>query len=203
MNPCLSRLAAAIGVTLACGGCGSADDGAPVPPANMHVGGQTGGEAGIRCSDSVTVTALAFDTASPLGFSAQDVAAALPAHVARPLAWTDGSSAVLDLEVAFTGSAGYAAACHSQAADVTLSLTSSDQALVDSVPGRLFSSALDRATLDVNLTPNALSGALATVHPSLVAGASGVSVLVDFAGNTASGRVLASGTEGDAEIAAF
>ena len=59
----------------------------------MHLGGQTGGEAGIRCGQAVTVEPLAFGADSPLGFSGSDIAGRLPKTAARPLAWTDGTSA--------------------------------------------------------------------------------------------------------------
>ena len=184
-------------------GCGSSSDPSAPGPSSMHLGGQTGGEAGVRCTTTVTVSPLAFDAASPLGFSGADVERSLPKTAARPLAWTDGTSAVLDLSLVFTGTAGYAAACRSNAADVTLVLTTSDGALDESVPARVFSPSSEDASLEVELDVPTLSGSLTTTHSTLVGASDRVLLQFDFAGGTVSGRTVTVHDDADTEIAAF
>src|SRR3954464_995704 len=108
MHPLRTRLSVAAALAAGCVGCSSTSDPAVPPASSMHLGGQTGGEAGLRCAKAVTVEPLAFDANSPLGFSGADIASWLPKTAARPLAWTDGTSAVLDLSLEYTGTAGYA-----------------------------------------------------------------------------------------------
>jgi hypothetical protein len=192
-----------VGGAGACLGCGSGSDPTPPPASALHVGGQTGGEAGIRCSTTVSIEPLGFDTDSPLGFSAQDLARSLPSSVARPLAWTDGSSAVLDVTLAYAGTGGYAASCRSNAADVMLALTTSDGALNEVATARVFGSTLERGTVDVELAVSSLMGSLAAAHATLVDASARILVQVDLAAGTASGRILVVYPDRSTEIAAF
>ena len=198
-----TSLSLAAVLVAACFGCSSTSDPAVPPASNMQVGGQTGGEAGIRCAQTVAVEPLAFDADSPLGFSGADIATSLPKTAARPLAWTDGTSAVLDLSLAYTGTAGYAAACRSNAVDVTLELATSDGALAESVPARLFCASTERASLDVELDVSTLYGSLATTHAMLASASDRLLIQIDFANGITSGRVAAMHDDENSEIAAF
>ena len=184
-------------------GCSSTSDPAIAPASSMHLGGQTGGEAGIRCGEAVTVEPLAFGADSPLGFSGADIAGWLPKTAARPLAWTDGTSAVLDLSLTYTGTAGYAAACRANAVDVTLGLTTSDGAFAEAANARLFSASAERASLDLELAVSTLSGSLTTTHAPLASGSDRLLFQIDFANGITSGRIAALDDDEQTEIAAF
>jgi hypothetical protein len=199
----ISRLALAVGLAVGCPACGS-ESPSPLPPASdTLVGGQTGGEAGIRCSSTTSVTSLDFAADSPLGFSGSDVMAAAPADGSKSLSWSDGSSATLLTAVGYAGRAGYAASCRSNAVDVILHLSTSDGALAETIPARLFASAVDTGMLDAELAFDTLGGTLASVHPTLVDASAHLLVQLSFQARALSGRVLRIDSSGSTAIAAF
>ena len=184
----------------AASGCAS-DAGPSAPTSQTHIGGQTGGEAGIACSNDIEVTGLAFDADSPLGFSAADVASSLPGAISVPLAWSDGTTSTLELELAY-GTAGYASRCRANALNVTLSLTSGDGALAETVDARLFATSVDRGSISAAVDAATLAGTLLATHPALAVTGDKLVFHVSFDAASASGDVMSDGTPSD-ELATF
>ncbi|HEV8551442.1 MAG TPA: hypothetical protein VGQ57_20485, partial [Polyangiaceae bacterium] len=150
MNRAVFRLLLAF--ALAACGVGCAADEAPAPaPGNARLGGQTGGEAGLRCTPTMSSEPLAFDTPSPLGFSGADVARALPGASSSVVLWRDGTDTTLDVTLTPGTRAGYASSCRANVLDVTVSLRTADGALDETVVTELFAKNPDAVSLDVSL----------------------------------------------------
>lgn len=154
----------------------------------LEHGGQTGGEAGIQCTAATAIEPLALDAASPLGFSASDVLSACDSATPALLHWANGGSTALQLTLSASGNAGYAASCHANAVNVSLSVRSADGAFAEVIAGRLFAKERDRATLSVELSAQA-------VHGSYFASGSGslatenLKFDVEFVGSSYTGEI--------------
>jgi hypothetical protein len=128
-------------------------------------GGQTGGEAGIRCSPDVELQPLAFDAASPLGYSAADILAGLRSSYAATFSYADDSTSALTVTLASDGGrAAYAPGCSRNEIDVAVGWSSADGAFAETLRGKLFALSPDAATLDVELPLQELAGSYARSH---------------------------------------
>jgi hypothetical protein len=188
MGPRIPRILRALATSATLVGCaGSASE--PTGQPALQMGGQTGGEAGIACTSTVNVAPLALATPSPLGFSGQDVIAALSFEDRAVLSLADLTSPALRVAVAATGSAGYAPSCASNEVDITLGLTSSDGAFAERLPAKLFAHSPDQAHASVSVPLLALTGNFATSHPELAAHVTHLEFDVDFSGGAVSGSI--------------
>ena len=203
MSPQITRIFLALAV--AGGVCDCAGDraDAPTAPVSAREGGQTGGEAGLMCAPTVAVEALALTTQSPLGFSGQEVLAALGSEARALLSFADGTSPTLRVSVEASGGAGYASTCSAIEVDITLHLASSDGALIESLPAKLFARHPTQAWTTVSVPLSALNGSFATSHPELATLWSQLEFSVELSGGAASGSVSALRNETRTSVATF
>lgn len=181
-SPCPRRcLALLLGASLALG-CGSddgPDDGAPPPS-----GGQTGEET-FGCQP-VSRDGLAWSERSPLGFSADELLAALGGEVEARLAWSEGGSTPLTLtierqsggsvefqerEFVSDGSGAELAAAECGdvvAIPITLSFSTADGAFAESWPVTLLAESTARVTAYARVDVEELAGSFSVtqVDPS-------------------------------------
>ncbi|HVZ32320.1 MAG TPA: hypothetical protein VG963_07840 [Polyangiaceae bacterium] len=148
------------------GGSGSE---APSPEANrptgIGLGGQTGGEAGIRCSTDAEIDPLDFTAKSPLGYSAADILQGLVPSYSATLTYADDSTSALTISLASDGGgAGYAPGCQRNTIDVVVGWSSADGAFAETLRGKLFARSPDSATLDVELPAAEFSGSYPRTH---------------------------------------
>lgn len=128
-------------------------------------GGQTGGEAGIHCNPDVELQPLAFDAASPLGYSAADILAGLRSSYAATFTYADDESTPLTLTLASDGGgAAYAPGCSRNAIDVSVGWSTADGEFAETLRGKLFALSPDAATLDVELPLPDFTGSYARSH---------------------------------------
>lgn len=182
-------------------GCGS-DTAGPLGQPTL-TGGQTGGEAGLNCSSDVAITRLYGDEASPLGFTAADVLAAVPERSTASLTWSDGATSVLSVELAGDGSAGYAERCAANAVAVRLQLQSADGALDETLHGEVFARAPERAwlTIEVPIADVQSSGLQSRAR---AVGAHSIEFAVVLTSAGASGTITGLGAaEASAPLASF
>jgi len=203
MSPKITRIFLALAV--AGGVCDCAGDraDAPTAPVSAREGGQTGGEAGLMCAPTVAVEALALTSQSPLGFSGQEVLAALGSEARALLSFADGTSPTLRVSVEASGGAGYAPTCSANEVDITLHLASSDGALIESLPAKLFARRPTQAWTTVSVPLSALNGSFATSHPELATLGSQLEFSVELSGGAASGSVSALRNETRTSVATF
>jgi hypothetical protein len=156
-------------------------------------GGQTGGEAGIRCNPDVALEPIALDAATPLGYSPADIVAGLPAAYDVALSYAEGATTGLELTLAYDGPVAFAAGCNRIELDVTLGFVSSDGAFDETLHGRLFAASPDLATLTIDVPIAALAGDYATSHAaSLPEGPLTLTFAFEFASGTVRGSIDAS-----------
>lgn len=129
-----------------------------------RLGGQTGGEAGIRCNADVELQPLGFETVSPLGYSAAEIMSALGPSYAATLTYADDSATPLTLQLVSGGQAAYAAGCSRIAIDVSVIWSTADGAFDEALRGRLFALSPDVATLDVEVPASEFVGNYARRH---------------------------------------
>jgi hypothetical protein len=146
-----------------------ASESAPESPPGIALGGQTGGEAGIRCTSETPVEPLALDAPSPLGFSAAEIFQTLRSEYSGVLTYTDGSSTELTISIHYDGSAGYARNCRSNQALVVVNVSTADAALGESLHAPLFARSADTATVQIDLSPDAIAGSLRATRPDVAA----------------------------------
>jgi hypothetical protein len=127
-------------------------------------GGQTGGEAGIRCSADVELEPLAFDTVSPLGYSAAEIVSALAPSYAASFTYADDSATPLTVGLASAGQAAYAPGCSRIAIDVVVAWSTADGAFDETLRGKLFALSPEAATLSVEVPAGDLAGSYPSRH---------------------------------------
>jgi len=130
-----------------------------------HFGGQTGGEAGIRCNADVALEPLDFAAVSPSGYSAADILTGLASSYAATFTYADQSTTPLAVTLASDGGrAGYAAGCSRNEIDVSVGWSTSDGAFSETLHGQLFALSPDAATLRLELPAANLTGSYASSH---------------------------------------
>jgi hypothetical protein len=161
-------------------------------------GGQTGGEAGIRCNADVALEPIALDASTPLGYSPADIVTGLPAAHDLALSYAEGAMTGLQITLAYDGPVAFAAGCNRIELDVTLGFVSIDGAFDEALHGRLFAASPDSATLTIDVPIDALAGDFATSHAaSLPEGPLTLSFALEFASDTVRGSIDASAGSND------
>jgi hypothetical protein len=147
------------------GGSESASPQANGATGRGQLGGQTGGEAGIRCSTDAEIDPLDFTAKSPLGYSAADILQGLAPNYSASFSYADGSTSALAISLASdAGGAGYAPGCQRNAVDVVVGWSSTDGAFAETLHGKLFARSPDSATLSVELPAADFSGSYPRTH---------------------------------------
>jgi hypothetical protein len=135
------------------------------PAGSGLLGGQTGGEAGIRCSTDAEIDPLDFSAKSPLGYSAADILQGLAPSYTATLSYADDSTSALGISLAPDGGgAGYAPGCQRNVIDVVVGWSSADGAFAETLHGKLFARSPDSATLSVELAAADFSGSYPLTH---------------------------------------
>jgi hypothetical protein len=158
-----------------------------------RLGGQTGGEAGIRCNADVVIEPLDFTAVSASGYSAADILMGLAPSYAATLTYADESTTALAVTLASDGGrAGYAAGCSRNELDVIVGWASSDGAFNETLHGQLFARSPDAATLRVELPAVGLGGSYADSHAAeLTPPPVSFSFEIEFEPSTVQGSVSA------------
>jgi hypothetical protein len=135
----------------------------PIRPGLL--GGQTGGEAGIRCTDDAEIDPLGFDDPSPLGYSAADILGGLATHYTAVFSYdADQSTSELSVTLASDGGAGYAPGCRHNEIDVSVGWSTADGAFSETLHGKLFAASPESATLSVEVPATSLLGSYSSAH---------------------------------------
>jgi hypothetical protein len=130
-----------------------------------RLGGQTGGEAGIRCNADVEIEPLDFAAVSASGYSAAELLMGLAPSYAATLTYADESTTALAVTLASDGGrAGYAAGCSRNEIDVLVGWATSDGAFSETLHGQLFARSPEAATLRLELPAASLRGSYASSH---------------------------------------
>jgi hypothetical protein len=138
---------------------------APGPIGPGHFGGQTGGEAGIQCTDDAEIDPLDFDAPSPLGYSAADILSGLAANYSSVFSYdSDQSTSELTVTLASDGAAGYAPGCRRNELDVAVGWATADGAFTETLHGKLFAVSPDSATLTVEVPADSVLGSYPSTH---------------------------------------
>jgi hypothetical protein len=133
-------------------------------------GGQTGGEAGIRCNPDVELQPLDFDAASPSGYSAADILAGLRPSYAGTFTYADDQTSGLTVTLASDGGrAAYAPGCSRNEIDVVVGWSTADGAFSETLRGKLFALSPESATLEVELPLQDFQGSYARSHAAELA----------------------------------
>ena len=134
------------------------------PGGTGRFGGQTGGEAGIRCNADVALEPLDFDALSPLGYSAAQIVNSLAHSYAATFTYADDRATQLAVRLASEGRSAYAPGCSRIEIDVVVGWSSADGAFDETLRGKLFAISPDAATFDVEVPSTDLVGSYADSH---------------------------------------
>jgi hypothetical protein len=125
-----------------------------------------GAESGVDAQTpaGVELEPLAFDTVSPLGYSAAEIVSALAPSYAASFTYADDSATPLTVGLASAGQAAYAPGCSRIAIDVVVAWSTADGAFDETLRGKLFALSPEAATLSVEVPAGDLAGSYPSRH---------------------------------------